>query len=272
LFTLLVYAPMLGEMGSTFGGARESAPTEPLAQWKDPAFVIANLVGQIANLGPFMALVLLPAAALILIGAYRIARKDWLLAAIYVLQIPITIAVLQLADMRIWPRYFFVEIAFLYLSLVVGVFAAISAISDYSRRKWRIGNAQPWLAGLATAAMILGSLPLLARNYAAPKQDLAGAVAVVENLAGPLDVKTVYGVAAKPVVGYYAPGWTELAPAMIDALPRATRVWSVVAFRDQVAASDPAAWAAFEREFELVERLPGTLGGGGVFVYRSKLP
>lgn len=272
LFTLLVYAPMLGEMGSTFGGVRESAPTQPLAQWKDPAFVIANLVGQIASLGPFMALVLPPAAALILLGAYRVARKDWLLAAIYVLQIPITIAVLQLADMRIWPRYFFIEIAFLYLSLVVGVFAAIGAVSGHSSGRWRTENAQPWLAGMASAAMVLGSLPLLARNYAAPKQDLAGAVAAVENLAGPSDMKTVYGVAAKPVVGYYAPDWMELSPAMIDVLPRATRVWSVIAFRDQVAASDPAAWAAFEREFDLVERLPGTLGGGGVFVYRSKSP
>lgn len=270
--TLLVYAPMLGDMTSTFSGVRQSAPTEPLAHWKDPSFVIANLVGQIASLGPFMALVLPPAVILIFFGAYRISRKDGLLAAIYVLQIPITIAVLLLADMRIWPRYFFVEIAFLYLSLVVGVFAAIDVVCSYAMRHWRLGNAQPWLTGVASVAMIIGSLSLLSRNYAAPKQDLAGAVAAIESLAGPFDVKSVYGVAAEPVIGYYAPDWQELSPAMIRSSPRPRRVWTLIAFRDQVAASDPAAWAAFEREFELVERLPGTLGGGGVFVYRSKSP
>ncbi len=270
--TILVYAPMLGDMTATFGGVRQSAPTEPLAHWKDPSFVIANLIGQIASLGPFMAFALPPAAILILFGAYRIARTDGLLAAIYVLQIPITIAVLQFADMRIWPRFFFVEIAFLYLSLVVGLFAAIDLVCDYGKGRWRIEKSRPLLAGLASVAMIAGSLSLLARNYAAPKQDLAGAVAAVENLAGPLDVKSVYGVAAEPVIGYYAPEWTQLTPAMIELSPRTARIWTVVAFRDQVSLSDPALWATFEREFDLVVRLPGTLGGGGVFVYRSKSP
>ncbi len=270
--TLLAYAPMLGSIGSTFGGVRDTAPDAPLAKWNDPFFVLQNLIEQFTGLGPLMAFALPPAIILAAYGVYIIWRRDRLVAAIYVLQIPITVATLSIVGMRIWPRYFFVEISFLYLALVAGVMAAAAIVGDFVERRWKLSWVTKGLTTAAAAAMILGSLPLLARNYAAPKQDLAGGVAAINRDAASGDLRTVYGVSAAPVIGYLAPDWTELTPEMIAAMNGERRVWVLVAFRDQVAGADPETWAAFDEKFTLERRLAGTLGGGGVFIYVSKSP
>ncbi|MGD9799815.1 MAG: glycosyltransferase family 39 protein [Parvularculaceae bacterium] len=268
--TLLVYAPMLGDMGSTFAGVKEAAPNAPLAKWSDPVFVLQNLFNQFLALGSFMALALPAAIAFALYGVYAIWKKDRILAAIYLLQIPITVAALEIADMRLWPRYFFVEISFLYLAVVAGVEAAAVAIGPLVEKRVRIAGVRDKLMILAAIAMVGGSVPLLLRNYAAPKQDLAGAVAMVDREAASNDLTTVYGVAAEPVIGYFAPEWSELTPAMIREMNGDRRIWSLVAFREQVAAADPDAWALFNEKFSLHAQLPGTLGGGAVFIYVSK--
>ncbi len=269
MLTLIAYAPMLGDMGAAFSDVRDEAANAPLAQWTDPAFVVRNLIGQFLDLGPLMDVALPSAVLFAAYGAYRIWKKERLIAAIYLLQIPIIIIALDMAGMRIWPRYFFVEISFLYLALVAGVAAAAGAVGGYLERERKIPNAAALLTAAAAAVMMAGSLPLLARNYKSPKQDLAGAVAAVERAAAPSDARTVYGVAAGPVIDYYAPDWIALSPAMIEAAARGQRVWAVVAFRDQVEAKDKEAWRRFEATFTLQEKLPGTLGGGGVYIYLS---
>jgi hypothetical protein len=264
--TLLFYAPMLGDMGAAFGDGMKDAPNESLAQWENPIFVLGNFVDQFLALGPLMAVALPPALIFVAIGAVEIWKRERLLAAIYLLQIPVTFIVLELADMRIWPRYFFVEISFLYLALVVGVQSAASAVSEFLERTGRLKVARTPLFGVAALAMIAGSSLLLLRNYEAPKQDLKGAVAKIERAAAPADIRAVYGVAAGPVIDYYAPHWVELSPDLIDG-PADRRIWVVVAFRDQVEAKDPAAWRRFEASFKLFEKRPGTLGGGYVYIY-----
>jgi len=270
VLTALAYAPMMAEMPSTFGGVRNTAASSPLAQWTDPFFVLKNLVDQFLVLGPFMAVVLPPAIGVALFGAYRIWRKDPLLAAIYLLQIPITLVALKIAGMRIWPRFFFVEISFLYLALVVGVAAITDILGVEIERRWRKKGVSNWLKAAAAIAMVGGSSFLLARNYEAPKQDFADAVALVNREAAPEDMRTVYGVTAEPVIGYYAPEWSELTPAMIRTYNGRQKIWTLVAFRFQVAGRDPELWREFEKKFVLRERLPGTLGGGEVLVYESK--
>ncbi|MEZ5922147.1 MAG: glycosyltransferase family 39 protein [Parvularculaceae bacterium] len=272
ILTLLAYAPMVLEMPSTFGGVRNTAASSPLAQWTDPIFVLRNLVEQFLSFGPFMAIVLPPVTGVALFGAYKIWKEDRLLAAIYLLQFPITIVALKIAGMRIWPRFFFVEISFLYLALVVGVFVIAGILGAAAARRMKFDGAENLLKFAAAISMVSGASLLLARNYQAPKQDFAGAVALVNQDAGANDLRTVYGVTAEPVISYYAPDWSELTPEMIRAFRGEQRIWVVVAFRFQVEGRDPDLWREFEEKFVLRKRLPGTLGGGDVLIYESKAP
>lgn len=270
--SMFAYMPMFGDMGGAFSDVTSGAANATLRQWTDPAYVARNLLAQFLDLGPLMDIALPPAIVLAAFGAYTIWKKEKLIAAVYILPIPITVVALDVAGMRIWPRYFFVEISFLYLALVVGVAAAASAIGGYLERAGNIQGATASLTAAATTAMVIGSLPLLAKNYQSPKQDLAGAVAAVERAAAPTDLRTVYGVAAPPVIEYYAPAWVEFSPAMINGGSGGRAVWTIVAFRDQAKAKDPSAWRRFEANFSLQEKLPGTLGDGAVYVYRSNAP
>lgn len=272
MLTLAAYAPMLGGIGGAFARTRATPELDPLAPWKDPAFVVQNILDQFSSLGLMMTLALPGILLMVAVGVRVAWRKSPLTVAIALLPIPITVGALSLMGMRIWPRYFFIEIEFLYLFLVLGVMAAASAITSWLRSTVAPRFPERALAAIAVAAMIGGSVTILAPAYRHPKQDLAGAVAEVEKQARPTDVRAIYGVGAETIASYYAPTWSRPAnaaalAAMADAPGEA---WVVVAFIDQLRAGDPAAKLVLARRYREAAVLPGTMGDGDVFIYRSR--
>ena len=271
VLTLLLYAPMLPTIGSTFEKTRETPELDPLASWTDPGFVIDSMVDQISGLGPLMGIALLIAVIMGAIGAYVVWKKSPLIVAIFLLPIPITIFVLSLAGMRIWPRYFFIEIQFLYMC---GVLGAMTIVAVATKRVPVLRDRVP--AGIlpivAGIAMIGVSLVMLEKNFRYPKQDLEGAVAYVQQMAEPGDVRAAYGLASESLTSYMVQDWsTPEDPAALNQLASGSKpAWVVVAFIDQVQAGDPVAWAVLEQRYDRVTILPGSMGDGDVFVFRSR--
>jgi mannosyltransferase len=195
----------------------------------------------------------------IAIGGGILWRRSPLLVAIYALSIPLTLALLILLDFRIWPRYFFVDIGFVFLCLAVGA----EALCVWAARLLRMPQIEKPLFVAGVLIGSIASLVLLARNYAHPKQDFAGAMRLIAAERLPGDSATSLGLASEPIRSYFAPAWPVVRnDGELAALEqRSNRVWLVTAFDDNVLAGQADV---------LIGELDGTLGGGTVKIYRSE--
>ena len=150
------------------------------------------------------------------------------------------------------------------------MFTAASAVSNKLSISNRSGAA--W-AHCALALVCVASSVHLTTNYRLPKQDYASARQYVEANRSPTDPVWTTGMAAKPLVDYYAPTWIEHETAEeLDAAAAANpEAWLVYSFDKALKAMHPDVHALIEAKFEVVATFPGTLGGGAVHVCRRPL-
>jgi hypothetical protein len=239
-----------------------------MAEWNNPLRTLQEFAGSLDALGPLAPYALVGGFLVLLLGAVLVWRRSPLLAAIYLTQIPLSLILLMALSFRIWPRYFFVDIGFVFLCAAVGGLALVDAVEKALRRTPLRSAVLPGALALMTAA----SAVLLARNYEYPKQDLQGAVQLVEKMRGPQDVGTSVGLAAASVHDYFAPRWPVIeTPADLDRMLASGRtIWLITAFNGHTRATQPEIMRQVDARFEVVAELPGTLGGGTVQVYRSR--
>ena len=203
---------------------------------------------------------------LVTIGAVA-CRRAPLFGPIVLMHVVVTVVLLTLAGMRIWPRFFFADVGFVLLLIVLGVQAVCGWMAGWALLA-PIGR---WLFPLAAAAMLVISAGLAARNYQAPKQDLIGAVTLVgaERQAG----ERVYaaGPAWDLFHGYFGMDWAPLESEAEwqAALAEPGPFLLVVAFPGRMLRTIPGIEAAETAgTLALVKAFPGTLGDGYVLVYR----
>ena len=263
--TALLYAPVIGQMGDTFGGVRagpaEVNRVESVAHWQNPFWMIREVVG---SLGPLLA----PAAPVVLVVLGFAMVSLWKKAAVvplsFLVHVPLTVVLLMALSFRVWPRYFFVDIGFLCLFLVHGAYVIGGLIGHRMRVDAR--KAGRTLAALGIAA----TLVLLPRNYLHPKQDFTGARSYVEAEAGPDAVVVALGLTAMPFVDYYARDWIG-AQTLADvdaALSRHPDAWIVYTFPNVLERRHADVFAAIEGRYEKARYFPGTLSDGGIVVLR----
>jgi hypothetical protein len=276
LLTLLVLAPLIPDMIQTFTSVSGAGPDgrEAVPEWKNPLWTIAEIGRSLVALGPLMAVGLPAALILIAIGAWDLFKRRPAAAALFVAHIPLTILILFVLSFRIWPRYFFIDAAFVLIFLVRGAYVFAGAAARELRRRHWLRIEDNTAAMLACAAMIAGSLVLLPRNYAIPKQDFLGAAQYVEAARAPGDTVASVGLARMAFGLYYAPDWAQ--PETREDLQRLApadgRLWVVTAYSAHTRNMYPDIVDYLTSDFEEVREFPGTLGDGYVHVYRSRAP
>lgn len=267
---LLLHAPMLGEMAGTFAAA--SAPEgQVVAAWNNPLWTLLEILRSLPV--PLAAtLAALPVLLGVLgLGAAAVWRREPLLLLLLLVHAAVTLLALLALGMRIWPRYFLFDLALVLVLAVAGSLALGDLLARLAGRPG-LGRA---LGLLGLAAGILVSVPLALRNHALPKQDFAGAVALVEARRAPGEVAASFGLAALPVSAHFAPSWAVVADAAALARLRATApgVWLLGAFPAHSRARHADILAALATGgWEEVAELPGTLGGGEVTVWHASGP
>lgn len=271
LLILLLHLPLLDQIRSSVGEVSSSAQTSAMAEWNNPLRTLQEFSSGLDALGPLAPYALVGGLLVLVLGAVLVARRSPLLAAIYLTQIPLSLLLLVALSFRIWPRYFFVDIGFIFLCAAVGGLALVAAVEKAVRRTPLRPAARAALPA-ALALMVAVSAVLLARNYAHPKQDFEGAVRLVEQRRGPQDVPTSVGLAAASIHDYFAPDWpvTETAADLDRLLAGGRTVWIVTSFESHTRASQAEIMRRVDTRFDKVAELPGTLGGGYVQVYRSR--
>jgi hypothetical protein len=275
--TALLYLPIASQIVATFSEITQGAPLRdaaaasrpPDVEWRNPLWTALEVVRGFGGLGPALAVALPVALGLLVWGARSLLEKNPLLASIYLVNIPFTMVVLLLAGFRLWPRYFFLDIAFLLLCMTRGLFAAIESLGS----RWAWGARARRIAELAGGALaVAASLALLPENYRYPKQDFEGALRLVESVRGDDDQVAVAGLARIPYGEYYEPGWMMVADALELEQLRAKpgRTFLVYAFGGHMRTRHGDVMAVVDAEFSLVREFHGTVGGANVIVMRSE--
>lgn len=269
LLTGLLHLPLFAQVLAAVNKVSQSKTTSSMAEWVNPMRTLHEIVSSLGAFGPLAPVALTGALLVIGIGTVTLWRRSPLLVAVYVLSIPLALGVLLLLDFRIWPRYFFVDIGFVFLCLAAGT----QALCSWIARLCRAPRLERPLFAAGVLVASAASLVLLVRNYERPKQDFDGALRLIAVGREPGDVATSIGLAAEPIKIYFEPSWPIVRnDADLLALEaRAKHVWVVTAFDDHVRPQQDAALARIRRTYVLVKELDGTLGGGTVKVYRSRL-
>lgn len=269
LLTALLYLPLFAQVLTAVNKVSQSKTTSPMAEWVNPMRMLHEIVSSLGAFGPLAPFALAGAVIVIGIGGVMLWRRSPLLVAVYGISIPLALGLLLLLDFRIWPRYFFVDIGFVFLCLAAGMQALCGLIA----RLCRVPRLERPLFAAGVLVASAASLVLLVRNYERPKQNFDGALRMIAAGREHGDVATSIGLASEPIKSYFEPDWPVVRnDADLQALEaRARHVWVVTAFNDHVRPEQSAALARVRSSYELVKKLDGTLSGGTVKLYRSRL-
>ena len=265
VLTLIAYAPVIPSLTHTVSGVGETTANSAVPEYGNPLWTIAEaLRTAISDSGPLMLVAALAVVTLCAIGALRSPRPAALLGAIVLVHIVSTMALLWLIGMRIWPRFFLLDIGFLMILLTLGVREACRIVAA------RFGpRAETALFVLGVSGMLGVSLVLALRNYESPKQDLEGAIVAAEGLRRPGERVYAVGYAGDVLIGHYHARWGRImTPAdFARELAIAGPVTLVIGFPDRTFATIPEMQRDRDTgRLKQVRRLPGTLGDGAVVI------
>lgn len=272
--TLLACAPAIPQMFAMVGGVAESSGPDVMREFQNPLWTLIEGVRTAGGSGVLM-LVAAPAAlAVAALGAWDLVKRVPALPAVALLHIALTLGGLLALHMRVWPRFFFTDIVFVLMFIAAGTFVLARLLGALAARM-RLGFADaPRLAVLGAAVMLAGSAVLAARNYAMPKQDFDGPVALLKAEGAPPSSVGAIGLAAPVYDVWPRTGWrpVETAGDLDRLTPAKGRRWAVMAFPGRTVREKPDVAEALAHGYRLVHIFPGTLGDGEVQVYVTRDP
>jgi hypothetical protein len=259
--TLGLYAPLLPQFAEVVT-APTMAGTE--VAWKNPAWMLAELVRGLAQGSTVPLLALGSAAVAGLAGVWSYWREQPATVALLVLPGIATVVPLIVIEQNLWPRFFFFCAGFAALIGVRGCFELARLVA---------GNRG---APLATAALLVAAAgsAWTARSAWRPKQDYEGAVGFVERVGGGEDAMVAVDLAGFGVRQYLKRDWPLVSSA--DSLAgierRHPRTWVVATFPIRLHALHPDLVARLDAEYDTAAVFRGSVGGGNIVVMTTPRP
>ena len=262
--TLIVYAPVFASLLDTVRGVSAgpaSTAASAVPQYGNPLWTLTEAVRTAidASGGPVLAVAVL-LILLSVIGAVRAPRPVPLFGLIVLVHIVLTMLLLRLIGMRIWPRFFFLDIGFLLILVTLGVRRICG---------WFPARLTMPLFWIGVAGMLVISAGLAARNWSAPKQPLEAAIELVGTAARPGERIYAVGYASGAYESHYHTPWGRIMDAaeFAAALDQPGPVTLVIGFPGRTLSAIPEIRAALDDgTLHQLARLPGTLGDGAVLV------
>lgn len=269
VITLMLYAPVMPSLLAVVGAVSETSSIDVMQEYQNPVWtVLEGVRTAIGGAGPLVAVIALGVIGLALAGGFVTQRTSPMFGPIVITHIGLSLILLTTLGMRIWPRFFFIDIGFLMLLIVLGVRAVCTGLAKLPMlQKIRVD-----LFAVASVAMVLVSAAMAARNYSAPKQDMAGAVAYVTDQRGGDERVIAIGHAGPVFNGHFGTDWQvvmdpkDYQTAM--AIPGALMV--VIAFPGRSFRAIPQMDIDTETTLALVQKFSGTLGDGNILIFRRE--
>lgn len=261
------YAPVLPDIFATVGTVSETSSADLMQEYQNPLWTV--LEGVRTAMGRIGALALLVAAGVLVvagIGAVGLHRRSPLFAPIVLAHIVLTLVLLQTLGMRIWPRFFFADIGFVIILIVAGTSTGAHAVGRLAGRP----EFARYLFAAAAAVMVILSAALVYRNYSGPKQDLAGAYRLVEDIRIPGERVYSIGHSGPIFSDYFGADWGNLMSQQEydRALSYPGPIILVVPFPARSHRMIPTLREDTGQILQPVRRFPGTLGDGDILILR----
>ena len=276
LVTLALYAPIISQAFSTIHEVSQASAAPggaALAEWRNPGRAVKEIGQSISSAGPLVPLILLGAVLVLAAGIAALYKRAPVLTAIYVVHVPLAMLLLYIVGVRICPRYFFVDIGFIFMALVEGVFVWSKIIAPRFQFRGQPIFEADWISRMGVAAMVVVSIGLLVPNYLHPKQDFIGARDFMHDYTKPGDSVAAVGLAGYAYSHYYAPDFKVVETGAELAKLRETtkgHTWVIVAFPNQTLAARPDVKAEIGKNYTDMDSFPGTLGDGTIWTFISK--
>ena len=269
VLVLLAYLPILPSIAGTVGEVSATSAVDPMQEYQNPIWtIVEGLRTAVGNTGPLTLIIAIGGLITIAFGAVGAHAKQPLFFPSIAMHIVVTLVILLALDMRIWPRFFFVDIGLVIVLAVIGCWYGAGVVTRMIGRP-RYG--QP-LFVIGVLAMIAVSLFLVQRNYVAPKQDLAGAFALVEETRSPSERIYAINPGGPIFASHFDADWTTVgdAQAYAQAMAEPGPVTLVILFPNRMLRAIPELKRNVDERLEFVHAFAGTLGDGYVLVYRRK--
>lgn len=203
LIAALLYLPILPSLLHTVATVSDTSAVDLMKEYQNPLWTAFEAIRTgIGSAGPLVPLVGAAVLVLCLLGAVSLHRAAPLFAPAVAVHILLTTGLLMAVGMRIWPRFYFVDIGLLMILIVAGVRLSCTILGRIAGGE-RATRAL-WITGVVL--MVLISAWLAKRNYEFPKQDLAGAYAFVQAEMKPGDRAVALGYAGQNFA-YYGADW-----------------------------------------------------------------
>jgi hypothetical protein len=261
--TVLIYAPMLGDVGAVMSSGESSGGDTATLAWT----IAAVLQGLQVGFGALAAIVL--GGAIVGAGLVSYFRQRPLIALLFILPIIVTVGAALVLDRPVRPRFMFFGVGFALLFIVRGA-ANIGAIVGAA-----LGGSPRTAATAGVALVTIGAVALSVRSlpygYRYPKQDYVQAVTFVERSMHPGDVAVVIGDGAEiPVVRYLGRQWPRVSSAEeLRALTRGGgNAWVVSTFPSYIRSGRPELWRFLESDCTTMADIEGTVEDGAITVRR----
>ncbi len=274
VLTLALCAPALLQMVHAVSIVKSGSDVDVMQEYQNPLWTLAEGVrtlGASAPLVLFAGPVIGFTAVLGIVGLFRRAP---VVAGVALIHIGLTLVSLLAMNMRIWPRFFFTDLAFVMLFLALGAFEFARLAAALAARIGLGAFVTPArLATIAATLALLASAVLAVRNYTLPKQNFPAPIALLARENAPAHSVGAVGLAADAYADYLRPGWPRVqTPKDLDQLTPSPdgRRWAVVAFPGRSSRRYADVMNTLQHDWELEQRFPGTLGDGGLWVFRSR--
>lgn len=269
VLVLFAYLPILPSIAGTVSEVSATSAVDPMQEYQNPLWtIVEGLRTAVGNTGPLMLFIAIGGLAVIVFGAVGAHVTQPLFFPSIAMHIAVTLTLLLSLEMRIWPRFFFVDIGPVIILAVVGCRHGADVVARWVRQP-QFGRP---LFALGVMAMIVVSVLLVQRNYSAPKQDLAGAFALVEETRSPSDRIYAINPGGPLFEAHFDADWRTIGDAheYSEAMAQPGPVMLVVLFPGRMFRAIPDLKRDAEGQLDHVREFPGTLGDGDVLVYRRR--
>jgi uncharacterized membrane protein len=258
LFSLALYAPVLIQLLSLFGGSEGGAPSPTPTAWRSANWTLAEVAiamkTAIPGGWPVISIGLLALAA----GTLTCLKRGIVVTGILILPVLSTLVFVNSFFDVFFPRFLFNSMVFFLLIAVHGGFVLCRVILPMIST--RLVTAIGLTLALASAALVPGAWK--------PKQDFTGALEFLNGHRAPGDAVVCPGLTRMPLQRYV--GMDCIAVFSANELgyleETHSRTWVLYSFPEHFMYRRPGVWQKLLKEYHRVATKKGTIGGGDIVI------
>jgi hypothetical protein len=268
--TVLLYLPSIEVVFNQIM-FHPSKSTSVMTERLNPVWTVVEILRSFGEITPLLLPSVIVALGLMAIGMVSLLRKQAIIPILFLLHIILMVTLLLALSMRIWPRFFLIDMGFVLFFITEGVFICSQYISRVLKHftSWKISGNILFVS--LSAVMLIISSGMLLKNYQFPKQDFEAAAKFLKEKQVGENINAIGPGAARFFTEHYGVDSRNI--KSVDDLKLSEEssdiTWVVMTFPNQTARSHVAVMEHLEKNYFLAKTFRGTMGDGNVLIYRN---